>query len=71
VDNINRPGLTYQDIAIILDIINVASGRNAFRIEEYATVGDVFQKLTSIIQAAGAEKSTPAVCSTPEETKND
>ena len=64
-----KKSLTLQDIAIIIDILNVASSRNAFRVEEYATVGTIFQKLSSLIQTS--DSTQPDVNSTSEETKND
>jgi len=64
-----KKSLTLQDLALILDILNVASTRNAFRIEEYSAVGTIFQKLSAIIQASNAQQQ--AADQTSEETKND
>lgn len=64
-----KKSLTLQDIAIIIDILSVASSRNAFRVEEYATVGAIFQKLSSLIQTSDSTQS--GVNSTSEEIKND
>lgn len=55
----NKQVLNLQDIAIILDILNVASSRNAFRVEEYSAVGNIFHKLSAIIQASGPELQSP------------
>jgi len=63
-----KPSLSLQDIVVILDILNVASTRNAFRVEEYSTVGAIFQKLSAIVQAAGTNNSTEPPT---EELKND
>lgn len=64
-----RQGLNLQDVMLILDIINLASTRNAFRVEEYSTVGAIFQKLSSLIQQASESKTDASSLS--EETKND
>ena len=64
-----KKSLTLQDLALILDILNVASTRNAFRIEEYSAVGTIFQKLSDIIQASNAQQQ--AADQKSEETKND
>lgn len=55
-----RLGLTLQDLVVLVDILNVASTRNAFRVEEYAAVGELFQKLTAIIQASNNQIKTNA-----------
>jgi len=64
-----KKSLTLQDLALILDILNVASTRNAFKVEEYSAVGAIFQKLSAIIEASGSQQ--PDTNSTSEETKND
>lgn len=64
-----KQGLTLQDILVILDIINIASTRNAFRIEEYSTVGTVYQKLSLLVQASGQNQLAPDVDPLSEESK--
>lgn len=67
-----KQGITLNDILIILDIINVASSRNAFRIEEYSAVGEIHQKLTSIVQTSNtAQQAETDTQPSNEEPKND
>lgn len=63
--------LTLQDVIVILDIINIASTRNAFRIEEFSTVGSIFNKLSALVQSSGPPPVTPDSQPLSEESKND
>lgn len=58
--------LTLQDLVLVTQIIQISSQRGAFRAEELADVGALYNKLIVFLQSTGA--LTPA---TPEETKND
>lgn len=58
--------LTLQDLVLVTQIIQISSQRGAFRAEELANVGTLYNKLIVFLQSTGA--ITPA---TPEETKND
>jgi hypothetical protein len=43
--------ITIADLIIIKDIIDLSAGRGAFRGSELKTVGEVYDKLTSFIDA--------------------
>ena len=58
------PGLTLQDLVLVAQIIQLTSQRGAFRAEELANVGTLYNKLIAFLQATGA--LTPAE-SQPEE----
>ena len=45
-------GVTINDIATLLQIIEVCSQRGAFRAEELSSVGAVYDKVKSFISAA-------------------
>jgi hypothetical protein len=48
--------LTVQDLTAIKQIIDVASSRGAFRANEMATVGTVYNKLESFLGAVAAQQ---------------
>jgi hypothetical protein len=50
------PGLGLQDIVALLNIIDVATRRGAFRAEELSSVGSVFDKVSEFLKASGALK---------------
>ncbi len=58
--------LTLQDLVLVAQIIQLSSQRGAFRAEELAEVGGLYNKLVIFLQSTGA--LTPAKT---EETKND
>jgi hypothetical protein len=63
----STPGLTLQDLVLVAQIIQLTSQRGAFKAEELADIGGLYNKLVTFLQSTGA--LTPA---TPtEETKND
>lgn len=52
------PSLTLQDLLVVAQIIQVGSQRGAYRAEELADVGGVYNKIIAFLQASGA--ITPA-----------
>lgn len=60
------PSLTLQDLILVAQIIQLTSQRGAFKAEELADVGGLYNKLIAFLQSTGA--LTPAQT---EETKND
>lgn len=48
--------LTVQDLTAIKQIIDVASGRGAFRANEMAVVGQTYNKLESFLGAVSAQQ---------------
>ena len=47
--------LTVNDIALMAQVVNVASQRGAFRAEEMAQVGLLYNKLTAFLDAANPQ----------------
>lgn len=54
------PNLGVQDIVALLNIVDIASRRGAFRGEELSSVGAVFDKVTAFLKASGAIKEPTA-----------
>jgi len=61
------PSLTLQDLVLVAQIIQLTTQRGAFKAEELADVGGLYNKLVTFLQSTGA--LTPAAST--EETKND
>ena len=59
------PSLTLQDLVLVAQIIQLTSQRGAFKAEELADVGGLYNKLVTFLQSTGA--LTPAT--PPEESK--
>ena len=62
------PSLTLQDLVLVAQIIQLTSQRGAFKAEELADVGGLYNKLVVFLQSTGALNPAPAPT---EETKND
>ena len=60
------PSLTLQDLVLVAQIIQLTSTRGAYKAEELAQVGGLYNKLITFLQASGALQQAPA-----EETTND
>ena len=52
--------LGIQDLLTMLQLIQLSTTRGAWRAEELTTVGAVYDKLLSFLEAAGAIKRGPA-----------
>jgi len=55
-----QTGLNVQDLTTVLQIINIASTRGAFRADELATVGGVHDRILAFLESVGAVSKTPA-----------
>ena len=58
------PSLTLQDLVLVAQIIQLTSQRGAFKAEELADVGGLYNKLVTFLQSTGA--LTPPVAPTEE-----
>jgi hypothetical protein len=58
------PGLTLQDLVFVAQIIQLTSQRGAYKAEEMAQVGSLYNKLIAFLQSTGA--LTPAAAPTEE-----
>lgn len=59
------PSLTLQDLVLVAQIIQLTTQRGAFKAEELADIGGLYNKLITFLQSTGA--LTPAAPT--EETK--
>jgi len=59
------PSITIQDIAFLVQIVEIVSHRGAFRADEFSSVGAVYDKVKSFI-AANTPQAAPE--QTTEET---
>jgi len=64
----SAPGLSLQDLVMVVQIIQLTSQRGAFKAEELESVGGLYNKLIAFLQSTGALTSAPAQT---EENKND
>ena len=62
-----QPSLNLQDLILVAQIIQVSSQRGAFKADELANVGALYNKLIAFLQSTGALTSAPA---NTEENKN-
>jgi hypothetical protein len=53
------PGLTLQDLVLVAQIIQLTSQRGAFKAEELADVGGLYNKLVAFLQSTGAIAPAP------------
>jgi hypothetical protein len=60
------PSLTLQDLVLVAQIIQLTSQRGAFKAEELADVGGLYNKLVAFLQSTGAL----APAATPTEETN-
>jgi hypothetical protein len=56
-DNVVATGLSIQDMALVLRIIDLASERGAFKGAELSTVGDIRDKVAGFIKENLPSKS--------------
>lgn len=52
--------LSIQDLVTIVQLIQLSTTRGAWRAEELTTVGGIYDKMLSFLEAAGAIKRGPA-----------
>ena len=60
------PSLTLQDLVLVAQNIQLTSQRGAFKAEELADVGGLYNKLIAFLQSTGA--LTPPPATSTEET---
>ena len=60
VEQQSAPGLTLQDLVLVAQIIQLTSQRGAFKAEELADVGGLYNKLVVFLQSTGAIAPAPA-----------
>lgn len=51
-----HPSLNVQDIASLLNIVDVASRRGAFRADELTSVGSIYDRVMNFMRSTGAIK---------------
>jgi hypothetical protein len=56
----SAPSLTLQDLVLVAQIIQLTSQRGAFKAEELADVGGLYNKLIAFLQSTGALTPAPA-----------
>ena len=61
-------GLTLQDLVLVAQIIQLTSQRGAFKAEELASVGGLYNKLVAFLQSTGALTPAPDATQTEENT---
>ena len=61
-----QAGLTLQDLVLVAQIIQLTSQRGAYRAEELANVGNLYNKLVAFLESTGAISRTPAEGATQE-----
>lgn len=54
-----QTGLTVQDLTLVLQVINLASSRGAFRGEELTAVGGLHDRIFKFLESTGAITRTP------------
>lgn len=52
--------LQMADLVSVLEFLQVASSRGAFRPEEFTTVGGVYERIFAFLESAGAVKRNDA-----------
>lgn len=52
-------GLTIQDLVLVAQIIQLTSQRGAYRAEELANVGNLYNKLVAFLESVGAISRQP------------
>lgn len=56
--------INIQDIVGLLNVVDVAARRGAFKAEEMATVGDLYNKIVNFLKSTGAIKDEAPVAET-------
>lgn len=52
-------GLTIQDLVLVAQVIQTTSQRGAYRAEELANVGNLYNKLVTFLESVGAINRQP------------
>ena len=59
-------GLSLQDLVLVAQIIQLTTQRGAFKAEELASVGGLYNKLVAFLESTGAVKRAPEDATTQE-----
>ena len=58
LQEVAAPNLGLQDIVALLNIVDAASRRGAFRAEEMSAIGAVYDKVSAFLKSTGAVQET-------------
>lgn len=67
VEGAEAPSVSLQDLAMVLNVLNVAIKRGAYEPNELATVGQVYGKLEAFLQAQAQAAEGQASADEPTE----
>lgn len=54
-----QPNLSIQDLILVAQIIQICSARGAFKADEMASVGSLYEKLIAFLRSTGALTPAP------------
>lgn len=54
-----RPTLTLQDLSLMVQVLETGSARGAWKASELSSVGHLYDRVTSFLEAAGVPKTKP------------
>ncbi len=49
----NQPQLNLSDLVVVLETLNLASSRGAFKPEEFTTIGPCYERIFNFLLASG------------------
>lgn len=55
LESAQKPSITLQDIASVVEILRVCTERGVWRIGELSTVGSLYERLVSFLDGAGVK----------------
>jgi hypothetical protein len=50
-----RPSITLQDIASVVEILKVVTDRGVWKVSELSAVGQLYDRLTTFLESAGVQ----------------
>lgn len=50
-----RPSITLQDIASVVEILKVVTDRGVWKVSELSAVGQLYDRLTTFLEGAGVQ----------------
>ena len=60
-----QPNLSLQDLLLVVQIVQIATQRGAFRAEELSNIGGLYDRLVTFLNATGAIKPAEQGEATP------
>jgi hypothetical protein len=54
-----RPTLTLEDLSLMVQVLETGSARGAWKASELSSVGHLYDRVTSFLEAAGVPKTKP------------